>query len=95
MAQTATIDITLTVAPSPVVLTATGTLPQAEVGEAYSASLPNSISVSGGVAPYTWSATGLAPGLSCSSAGLITGTPTAYGSDTVAVTVTDSTPSGL
>ncbi|WP_405590496.1 arabinofuranosidase catalytic domain-containing protein [Streptomyces sp. NBC_01190] len=39
----------------------------------------------------TYSATGLPPGLSISSSGLITGTPTTAGSNSVTVTATDST----
>jgi uncharacterized protein (TIGR03437 family) len=46
---------------------------------------------SGGVSPYTFSATGLAgSGLSISGAGAITGTPTTAGPYTVVVKVTDS-----
>jgi hypothetical protein len=44
----------------------------------------------GGVPPYTWSASGLPTGLTMSSDGVITGTPTApKGSYMVVVTVTD------
>jgi len=49
------------------------------------------LSASGGTAPYTWSATGLPPGLSINtSTGQITGTPTTAGSYTVTATATDS-----
>ena len=49
------------------------------------------LSVSGGTAPYTWSATGLPAGLAInSSTGQITGTPTAEGVSAVTVSVTDS-----
>jgi subtilisin family serine protease len=48
------------------------------------------LSASGGAAPYTWSATGLPAGLSISSDGLVSGTPTAAGTSTVTVTATDS-----
>ncbi|MDG4820696.1 trypsin-like serine protease [Asanoa sp. WMMD1127] len=48
-------------------------------------------SASGGTAPYTWSATGLPPGLAISSStGTVTGTPTAAGSYGVTVTATAS-----
>lgn len=43
-----------------------------------------------GTAPYTWSGT-LAPGLSLSSSGVITGTPTSVVNTTYTVTVTDAT----
>ncbi|MEU4766790.1 S8 family serine peptidase [Actinosynnema sp. NPDC023794] len=48
------------------------------------------LSASGGTAPYTFSATGLPAGLSISSSGLITGTPTATGTSSVTVTATDA-----
>jgi hypothetical protein len=46
---------------------------------------------SGGTAPYTWTVSGLqATGLSATSAGVISGTPTQYGSYDLQLTVTDS-----
>ncbi|MGX7825765.1 S8 family peptidase [Actinokineospora sp. 24-640] len=49
------------------------------------------LSASGGTAPYTWSATGLPPGMSINTAtGQISGTPTTEGTYTVTATVTDS-----
>ncbi|GAA2522205.1 type II secretion system protein [Winogradskya humida] len=45
---------------------------------------------SGGKLPLTWTATGLPPGLTMTSAALISGTPTTAGSYTVTVTVTDA-----
>ena len=43
-----------------------------------------------GVAPYSWSITGLPSGLSADSAGVISGSPTLLGSFTLGVTVNDS-----
>ncbi|MFL6130419.1 MAG: S8 family peptidase [Mycobacteriales bacterium] len=49
------------------------------------------MSASGGTPPYTWSATGLPPGLSInSSSGLISGTPTTAGTYSVTVTARDT-----
>ncbi|MEV4312551.1 S8 family serine peptidase [Actinocrispum sp. NPDC049592] len=48
------------------------------------------LSGTGGTPPYTWSASGLPAGLSASSSGLISGTPTTAGVSNVTVTVTDS-----
>ncbi|WP_436494184.1 putative Ig domain-containing protein [Actinokineospora sp. HUAS TT18] len=48
------------------------------------------LAVSGGTAPYTWSAGGLPTGLSISNDGLITGKPTTAGTFQSSVTVTDS-----
>lgn len=64
--------------------------PDANVGIAYSSSIP---APSGGVTPYTWSlASGSLPaGLSINSAsGTIAGTPTATGTSTFTVKVTDA-----
>ncbi|HEU5268540.1 MAG TPA: putative Ig domain-containing protein [Jatrophihabitans sp.] len=49
------------------------------------------LSASGGTSPYTWSATGLPPGLSISSSGLISGTPSTSGSYSVTATARDAT----
>jgi hypothetical protein len=67
----------------------TTALPNGTVGTSYSVTL----SASGGTAPYTWSITGgsLPAGLSLSSSGAITGTPSSLGSSTFTVQVTDST----
>jgi prepilin-type N-terminal cleavage/methylation domain-containing protein len=47
------------------------------------------VTVSGGVAPMTWTATGLPTGLSISTGGLISGTPTTAGTYSTVVRVTD------
>jgi serine protease len=48
------------------------------------------LSASGGTAPYTWTATGLPAGLTLSSGGVISGTPTTAGNYTVTATAKDS-----
>jgi hypothetical protein len=68
---------------------ATTTLPSGSLGVAYSATM----TASGGLAPYSWSVTSgtLPAGLSLgASTGVISGTPTAAGSSTITITVTDS-----
>jgi len=68
---------------------ATASLPAAAVGSSYSAQ----VAVSGGTAPYTYSASGLPAALSMASAtGIIAGTPaqSAIGTAAVTLTVTDS-----
>jgi hypothetical protein len=73
-------------APAPLAISTT-TLPAGTVGTAYSATL----AATGGVSPYTWSASGLPSGLSMSAAGTISGMPTAAGTQNAAVTIQDST----
>jgi len=73
------------IAPAALAIT-TASAPNGTVGTAYSASF----AASGGIAPYTFSAAGLPPGLSMSAAGAISGTPTAPGAATIVVTVKDS-----
>lgn len=84
--QTANRVYTFTITPATVVLTP-ATLPSGTVGTAYSQSL----SSSGGIAPYTYAiASGaLPPGISFSSAGVFSGTPTTAGSYTAVVRSTD------
>lgn len=65
----------------------TTTLPTGDTGRPYSTQL----AATGGNAPLSWSATGtLPPGLSLSSSGLLSGTPTAAGSFTFTARVTDA-----
>ncbi|GLZ41624.1 S8 family peptidase [Actinokineospora sp. NBRC 105648] len=70
---------------TPTVVTAPGNQ-SGQVGAPASLTL----SATGGTAPYTWTATGLPPGLSISTSGVISGTPTTAGSYTVNVTATPS-----
>jgi hypothetical protein len=90
-------QFTLTVtSPPPATLTlTTTTLPSATVNTAYSATL----AATGGTAPYTFSLaanTSLPAGLTLSATGVISGTPTAAGTTSFSVDVTDaSTPTPL
>ncbi len=83
--QSATMTLTLTIAPALAITTAS--LPNGVSGSAYSATL----SASGGTPAYSWTRTGGAfpAGLTLSTSGALTGTPTATGSFTVQLTVTD------
>src|SRR5207302_4901923 len=65
-------SFTVTIAPAALLIT-TAAAGSGTVGTAYSASF----AASGGVPPFTWSATGLPGGLTMSVAGAISGTPTA------------------
>lgn len=75
----------MTVYPAPTPVVVNGTLPAATVGVAYSATL----TASGGIAPYAWSAIGLPAGLNFSN-GAISGTPTVAGTSTVTVDTSDA-----
>ena len=85
-------SITITVATLSVTTTS-GSLPSGTVNSAY----PNNVNLSatGGIPPYSWTwvaqaGSQIPPGLSLSSGGLITGTPTTVGTFNVTATVTDS-----
>ena len=69
-----------------VTISTTSPLPAAVVGAAYSQTLQ----ATGGTPPYSWSATGVPAGLALASGGTLSGTPTAAGTQTLAVTVRDS-----
>ena len=84
-AQTATTILTLTILPVQLSIT-TSSLPNGVGGNPYSATMV----ASGGTTPYTWTATGLPPGLVMTSAGQIIGSPSALGTASVTITVTDS-----
>jgi hypothetical protein len=73
-------------APPPLAIS-TATLPAGTLGTAYSATL----AATGGVPPYAWSASGLPSGLSMSSTGTISGTPTTSGIFAPSINVLDST----
>ena len=74
-----------------VIGTAPLTIASASVGNGtVGTAITGSFSATGGVPPYTWSASGLPGGLALSSSGSLTGTPTAPGTSSVSVSVKDS-----
>ena len=75
-----------TTSPNPVVVTSPGNQ-SSRVNQAIT---PLQLTASGGTPPYQWTATGLPTGLSISTSGLISGTPTVRGTFTVTATATDS-----
>lgn len=84
---TMAVNTTTTPAPPPT-LALTGSLPGGTIGVAYSST---ALAASGGVPPYTWSATGLPPGLSISpSTGVVSGMPASAATYSLSVSVTDS-----
>ncbi len=76
---------TLTIAPAAVTVT-NGSLANGAVGNSYSATL----TASGGLGTFTFTATGLPPGLTLSTAGGLSGTPTTAGTFSIVVTATDA-----
>jgi large repetitive protein len=78
--------VTFTVNPVPP-LSLTGSLPNATLGVPYTQTL----AATGGIPPYTYALTAgsLPPGLTLSSTGTISGTPTAVGASSFTVTATD------
>jgi hypothetical protein len=86
-AKTASANLSITIL-MPLSVTTTS-LPKGTVGSSYSATL----AATGGTTPYTWKVTSgsLPAGLSLNAAtGAITGKPTASGTSSFTVTVTDS-----
>jgi hypothetical protein len=94
-AQTAQMTYSLSVAATTTgtISISTGSLASGKVGTAYSGSL----GATGGTAPYIWSlASGSLPtGLSLASGGTISGTPTAAGTSSFTLQVTDSSSPAL
>lgn len=86
-AHNATKALTLTIAPAALSIS-TGTLPDGQLGNAYSATL----AASGGSTPYAWSVAGgtLPAGLSLSGGGVLSGTPSSAGSSSFTLQVTDA-----
>jgi prepilin-type N-terminal cleavage/methylation domain-containing protein len=80
-----TYSVSINAAPT---ITAPTTLAPWTVGQAYPSVMASG---SGGTAPYTWSATGLPPGITIDDVtGIISGTPTTTGSYGVIITLTDN-----
>jgi hypothetical protein len=88
LSATQPLQIVISAAATPPTITTTS-LPGGTAGTAYP---QQTLGVSGGTAPYTWtiSAGSLPAGLTLSSTGTITGTPTTAGTSSFTVKVTDS-----
>lgn len=80
----ATVTLTLQVNPGAITVT-TLTPPIGTVGQSYSYQM----AATGGTPPYTWTGANLPPGLSISTGGLISGTPTSAGSFNPSITCVD------
>jgi len=88
--QTATLKATLVISDGTVKITTTSPLPAGTLGVAYPSV---TFAATGGTPPYTWSTTApgaLPAGLTLSPAGVLSGTPTAYGPFSFTVQATDS-----
>jgi hypothetical protein len=76
----------------PLTITGPATLPVGVLNNAYT---PTTITASGGLAPYTWTATGLPSGLSIAAGtGVVSGTPTADAGSPYSVTISVEDPTG-
>jgi Tfp pilus assembly protein PilV len=82
----ATANYTVVITPGPRI--STTALPGGEKGISYSFQLTNEGT---GTPPFTWTVTGLPTGLTASSSGLISGTPTVDGTFSVTVRLQDAT----
>jgi large repetitive protein len=82
---TATASLSIVIVPIPII--STTSLPNGQVGTAYSQTL----AATGGASPFTWSlSSGTLPaGLTLNANGTVTGTPTTAGTSSFAVRVTD------
>jgi hypothetical protein len=87
--QTANASLSITITVAPLSVTTSGSLPTGVVNSVYPGA---TLQATGGITPYTWTVTGgnLPAGLSLSSGGVLSGTPTASGTFNFTVTVTDS-----
>ena len=83
----ATGDLSYSITVDPAITMSPSTLPVLTVGDSYSQQLTAS---GGSGAGYSFAATGVPAGLTLSSTGLLSGTPTDADSFTMDVTVTDS-----
>jgi hypothetical protein len=80
-------EFIIRILPATLTITTNSPLPNATVGVSYS----QTFAVTGGSSPYTWSSTGiLAPGLSLSAAGVLSGTATQGGSFSFTVRAADA-----
>jgi hypothetical protein len=78
-------SFSVTIAAAPLKITTTGISPPT-LGTSFSLAF----GATGGTPPYTWSGTGLPSGVTIISTGTLSGTPTALGTSSITVTVTDS-----
>jgi putative Ig domain-containing protein len=83
---TATLSLTIGAATTPLAIS-TSSLPGGTQNSAYPSA---TLQAQGGTPPYTWTESGSLDGLTLSSAGVLSGTPTSAGSFPVTFTVTDS-----
>ena len=83
--QTTSKTLSLTIASGLTITTAA--LPSGGLNQTYQTT---TLQAQGGATPYNWSATGLPPGLSLSSGGVLTGIPSSQGTFSLTVNVTDS-----